>query len=59
MTHKHEMYSVGNTLKNYIIIIIMESISDNPQKNQVLLMIATSSFDSFDLHIYLFGNSGP
>lgn len=44
---------------NYIIIIIMETIFNNPQKNQVLLMIATYSFDSFDLHIYLFGNSGP
>lgn len=44
---------------NYIIIIILETIFDNPQKNQVLLMIATQSFDFFDLHIYLFGNSGP
>lgn len=44
---------------NYIVIIIMETIFNNPQKNQVLLMTATYSFDSFDLHSYLFGNSGP
>lgn len=35
----------------------METIVDNPQKNEVLLMIAT--FDSFVLHIYLFGNLVP
>lgn len=42
-----------------IIIIIVETIVDNPQKNEVLLMIATYSFDSFDLNINLFGNSVP
>lgn len=54
-----EEFVLGCYCYNCIIIIILETIVDNPQKNEVLLMIATYSFDSFNLNIYLFGNSVP